>query len=185
MLEIEVKLRIGSIADVESRLRVLGAYQESARTLEDDRLFDFPDGRLTGAGALLRVRRRSDGAWMTFKGKVASDIRAKVREEHETGISNLEALTAILQAVGLEPIWRYQKYRTTYRLGRLHAVVDESPVGNFMELEGPKDEIDRWAGALGYAAADYVTGTYRDLYEAWCEAHDQEIGDMVFPEGAA
>ena len=57
MIETEVKLRIGKIPDVESRLQLLGAYRESERTLEDDTLFDFPDHRLTGEGALLRLRR--------------------------------------------------------------------------------------------------------------------------------
>ena len=67
----------------------------------------------------------------------------------------------------------------------MHAVLDEAPIGNFLELEGPKDEIDRWAGALGFTSADYVTGTYRDLYEAWCEEHGHELEDMTFQETGA
>jgi len=184
MIETEVKLRIGKIPDVESRLRLLGAYRESERTLEDDTLYDFPDRRLTGAGSLLRVRRRSDGARITFKGEVESGARAKVRREEETPVGDVQATLGILDGIGLEPIWRYQKYRTTYRLGNLHAVLDEAPIGNFLELEGPKPEIDRWAGALGYRPDDYLVDTYRDLYETWCAARGQEPTHMTFPETA-
>jgi adenylate cyclase class 2 len=185
MLEIEVKLPIGTVADVESRLRVLGAFRESARTLEDDTLYDFPDRRLTDAGALLRVRRRSDGTAVTYKGRADSDLHAKVREERETRVASLDGIVGILRGIGMAPIWRYQKYRTTFRLGRLHAVIDESPIGNFLELEGPQDEIDRWAGALGFAPKDYLTGTYRDLYEEWCAARGVPPADMTFPEARA
>lgn len=182
MIETEIKLRIGKIADIESRLQLLGAYRESERTLEDDTLFDFADRRLTGDGALLRLRRRSDGTVVTFKGKIDSDVHAKVRREEETRVENVDGSLGILDGIGLSPIWRYQKYRTTYRLGRLHAVIDEAPIGNYLELEGGKEEIDRWAGALGYGPEDYLLDTYRDLYEAWCAEKGQKTGNMTFPE---
>ena len=182
MIETEVKLRIGKIADVESRLQLLGAFRESERTLEDDTLFDFPDHRLTNAGALLRLRRRTDRAVVTFKGKIDSDVHAKVRREEETRVENLDGALGILDGIGLSPIWRYQKYRTTFRLGKLHAVLDEAPIGNYLELEGAKDEIDRWAGALGFGPKDYLLDTYRDLYEAWCAEKGREPVDMTFPE---
>jgi adenylate cyclase class 2 len=182
MLEIEVKLRIGKPADVESRLRALGAYPESARQLQDDILFDYPDRRITDAGSLMRLRRLGEEGCLTFKSKVESSMQAKVRKELEVKISDALGARAILEALGLGPVWRYQKYRTGYRLGALHAVVDEAPIGNFLELEGPKLEIDRWAGALGFSKKDYVLETYRDLYEQWCREQKVPVGDMVFPD---
>ena len=184
MLEIEVKLRIGKTADIESRLRALGAYLETANMLEDDALYDFPDRRLTDAGRLLRLRRRTDGAVLTFKDTAEPDRLAKVRREVETRVVDGAALVGILQALGLESIWRYQKRRTTYRLGRLHALVDELPIGSFLELEGAQVDIDRWAGALGFTRADYLVDTYRDLYEQWLAESGLPEGDMVFPEEA-
>lgn len=185
MVEIEVKLRVGKTADVESRLRVLGAFLESPRTLEDDVLFDFSDRRLTTAGSMLRLRRRAEGAVLTFKEPIATDVGAKVRRETESKIGDYNAMTAIVAGLGMIPIWRYQKQRTTYRLGGLHALVDELPIGNFLELEGPKNEIDRWAGALGFSPADYVLDTYRDLHDAWRRAQGRPEGPMIFPETGA
>jgi adenylate cyclase class 2 len=185
MVEIEVKLRVGRTADVESRLRVLGAFLESPRELEDDVLFDFPDRRLTAAGSMLRLRRRKGCAILTFKEPIATDLGAKVRRETESEVGEHDAVAAIVAGLGMVPIWRYQKQRTTYRLGGLHALVDELPIGNFLELEGPKSEIDRWAGALGFSPQDYVLDTYRDLHEAWRRAHGEPEGPMIFPAAGA
>lgn len=185
MLEIEVKLRVGKVADVESRLKALGAFLEAPRAFEDDLLYDFPDRRLTGAGAMLRLRRAAGVATLTFKEKIQSDVAAKVRREIESGVADFDALATILAGIGMREIWRYQKYRTGYRLGGLHALVDETPIGNFLELEGPKPEIDRWAGALGFPPGAYVVETYRDLHEAWRLERGLPEGSMVFPEGAA
>jgi adenylate cyclase class 2 len=182
MIEIEVKVRIGTPADVESRLRALGAYPESPRTLEDDTLFDFPDRRFTKVGSLIRLRDREDSAFLTYKEEVKTSMRAKVRKELETGLSELDDARGILDALGLVPIWRYQKYRASFRLGGLHALVDELPIGNFLELEGPKEEIDRWAGALGLSEDKFLLESYRELYDAWREEKGLPEGDMVFTE---
>jgi adenylate cyclase class 2 len=182
MIEIEVKVRIGKTADIESRLRALGAYPESPRTLEDDILYDFSNRKFVKKGSILRLRNRDDGCLITYKEKVKTSMRAKVRKELETGVSSLADARGIIDALGLKPIWRYQKYRSSYRLGGLHALVDELPIGNFLELEGPKEEIDRWAGALGFAEDQFLLESYRDLHDAWREQNNLPEGDMVFPE---
>ena len=183
MLEIEIKLRIGKPADVESRLRALGAHCEVERAFEDNILYDHADRPLTGAGRMLRLRRDAAGTLLTFKDTAVDDAHAKVRREIETRLTDFDAMESILRALGLEPLWRYQKYRTAYRLGRLHALIDELPIGNFLELEGSHEEIDRWAGALGFARGDYLATTYRDLYVQWRDAEGADDGDMVFPAG--
>ena len=185
MIEIEVKVRIGKTADIESRLCALGAYPESSRTLEDDTLYDFPDRRLAKQGSILRLRDRADGGLITAKEKIETDMHAKVRKELETGVSSLADARGIVEALGLQPIWRYQKYRSSYRLGGLHALVDELPIGNFLELEGPKEEIDRWAGALGFTADEFIIESYRKLHDAWRVENKLPAGDMVFPEEGA
>jgi predicted adenylyl cyclase CyaB len=106
MIEIEVKVRIGKTADIESRLRALGAYPESSRTLEDDTLYDFPNRRLTKKGSILRLRDREDGSILTYKEKVKTSMRAKVRKELETGLSALADARGIVEALGFQQIGR-------------------------------------------------------------------------------
>ena len=58
--------------------------------------------------------------------------------------------------------------------------LDETPMGNFMELEGPGGWIDRTAKTLGFTAADYVTLSYGGLWEQWREEHAVRAKDMRF-----
>jgi adenylate cyclase class 2 len=60
------------------------------------------------------------------------------------------------------------------------AVVDETPVGNYIELEGGAEWIDRWAAALGYGAAEYITLSYGSLYLEWCAREGVVPGHMEF-----
>jgi adenylate cyclase class IV len=93
--------------------------------------------------------------------------RYKVRDEREVRLSDAGAGAHILEAFGLAPRFRYEKYRTTYRMpGRGGVVVelDETPIGTFLELEGSRAAIDRAAGGLGFGPADYIVETYVALF---------------------
>jgi adenylate cyclase, class 2 len=60
-------------------------------------------------------------------------------------------------------------------------VYDETPIGNFVELEGPPRWINEVAQQLGYARTDYITASYGTLYRRWCEGREEEPGDLIFP----
>jgi hypothetical protein len=50
----------------------------------------------------------------------------------------------------------------------------------FLELEGQPKAIDRVARALRYTPADYIRGTYWDVYAADCHRRGREPKNMVF-----
>lgn len=58
--------------------------------------------------------------------------------------------------------------------------LDETPIGVFLELEGPKRVIDRAANKLGYAKSDYLTVSYLELYGSDCLMQGRKPGNMVF-----
>ena len=43
----------------------------------------------------------------------------------------------ILRALGYAPSFRYEKFRAEWTDGKGQVVVDETPIGNFCEIEGP------------------------------------------------
>jgi adenylate cyclase class 2 len=86
----------------------------------------------------------------------------------------------ILAGAGFEIAYRYQKYRTGMRLGALGVFLDETPLGCFVELEGPPEAIDAAAAELGFAVADYVTESYRELHERAREEGAYASRDMLF-----
>jgi adenylate cyclase class 2 len=50
-------------------------------------------------------------------------------------------------------------------------VLDETPIGNFAELEGPADWIDQTASTLAIHPSQYITLSYGRLFDLWREQH--------------
>jgi CYTH domain len=93
--------------------------------------------------------------------------RYKIREEQEVRVADAEALVRIVEGMGLRPCFRYEKYRSAFRLPRLAGLTidfDETPIGEFLELEGERGAIDRGAALLGFAPDDYIVKSYGALF---------------------
>jgi adenylate cyclase class 2 len=132
-------------------------------------------------GVLLRVRGAGKTVTCTFKGPEIPG-RLKRREETEFGVSELGTCLAVFEALGYREAFRYEKYRTEFsRNGeRGIATLDETPIGVYVELEGPARWIDRSAKALGFSRDAYVTASYGQLYFAWCKASGVKPAGMTF-----
>ena len=182
-IEVEVKIRIHDRTELGSRLEDLGARLLHPREFEDNHLYDFPDRRLTERGSILRIRILDRGAILTFKSHAGERLGAKVRHEIESILPSSEAgsLTAIVRALGLEPVFRYQKYRTTWEVPGLLITLDETPIGDFIELEGDQPVIVSVAARLGYQPGAFITESYRDLYLASPAGQSGSADRMVFP----
>ena len=59
-------------------------------------------------------------------------------------------------------------------------MIDETPIGDYAELEGSSAWIDRAAARLGVDPAQYVTLSYGRLFEAWREEHSSSANDLTF-----
>jgi adenylate cyclase class 2 len=203
--EIEIKLRVNDPAALRRKLRALRA-RRVGRVREWNVLFDTPRQRLRKHGKLLRLRlerprgaRRSPvRALLTYKGpglagptsrhSAPSSARYKIREEIEAPVSDPARLTRVFAAIGLVPSFRYEKYRETYRvpgLAGLAVELDETPIGVFLELEGPPRLIDRASRLLGFAPRDYLVSSYAGIYYDHCRRHGLPPGDMVFSPSRA
>ena len=86
-LEREVKLLYGSADLARDAIIAVGATPHRERRLQDDRLLDWPDGRLRERRCTLRVRDDGGRAVVTFKG-APQPARMKVREELETSVGD-------------------------------------------------------------------------------------------------
>ena len=178
-VEREIKLRFASANDARDAIAAVGATPLRERRLQDDRLFDWPDGRLARARQLLRVRQELGTATLTFKGAPQSDTM-KVREEIETAVGDAASLLAMLDRLGLHVWFRYQKYRQEFTRGDVVLAVDETPVGTFAELEGDEQGIITLASAMGREPSDYILDSYRGLFLKEREAQGHGMVDMLF-----
>lgn len=165
MIEIEVKIRIADVKTVRDKLLTLGAVLTRDRILEDNVLYDFPSGVLKAGRRALRLRKAGRRATLTFKGSPQKSRSFKVREEFETAVAAAGQLRKILKALGLQPGVSYTKHRTQFRRGRLAVSLDETAAGSFLEIEGERHEIVRFARALGFGRADFIQADYIELLE--------------------
>jgi adenylate cyclase class 2 len=165
MLETEIKIRIQDPGAMRRRLLDLGAAVVRERVLEVNTLYDFPSAGLKTARKALRLRVSGKRATLTFKGPHQKSRSFKVREEFETGVRNAGELRKILKALDLHPALSYRKHRTVLRKGRLVITLDETSVGDFLELEGKRHEIVRFARALGFTRKDFIREDYVELFE--------------------
>ncbi|HWG58507.1 MAG TPA: class IV adenylate cyclase [Candidatus Acidoferrales bacterium] len=186
--ETEIKLRVRDLAEAIGRIRAIGA-RGGESVFEENTLYDTPGSDLRRGGCLLRLRTERKAAGraargvLTAKMPVAGDPAAKRykrKAEREAILREPARWPGALRSLGFRAGFRYQKYRTAFRLGGVHLDLDETPVGNFLELEGPPRAIDRVARRLGYRPKDYIRENYWGLYAADCRARGQAPGNMVF-----
>ncbi len=179
--EIEIKLRIASAPSMRETLEHSGYTVHHAREKEVNLVFDSPAIRLIEHGQLLRLRRIGTRTILTYKGP-AENAKHKSREEIEFSLDDGQALESLLDRLGFSPVFRYEKFRTEYTRPGMDGIVtvDETPIGDFIELEGPPAWIDETAHQLGFRDSDYITLSYGALYQRHREATPDAPRDMVF-----
>jgi len=160
MIEIEVKLKITNIREVRQKLLDLGCEVDREFYREWNALYDFADGRLEKNQQALRLRRIGKKAFLTFKGQPLKSRSFKIREEYESEIKNFRHFKKILKNLGLRPVFEYRKKRMLLRKGKVKICLDETEVGNFLELEGKRSEIVKLAKQLGYCRKDFIKLDY-------------------------
>ena len=177
-LEIEIKLKVINLADIKKKITQLGFTAEGERQLEYNIVFDFEDFSLNRKGLLLRLRKFGQVNILTLKKPVKKSEQNqnyKIREEVEVSVINFENMRHILQTIGLKPVFIYEKNREYFKNKDIQLMFDETPIGNFIELEGEKSEIDKIAIKLGFGPKDYITKSYRALFK-----QENKSGHMTF-----
>jgi len=177
--EVEIKFRIDDIPTLTRGLKRAGFRQITRSTHEMNALYDLPGQQLRKRGELLRLREFGSEWILTHKSKGTSK-RHKVRVERESKVDNGPEIDAILRALGYSPTFRYEKFRAEWSDGTGHVVIDETPIGNFGEIEGPSRWIDRTARVLGISRKDYITQTYAPMFFAWKRRTKSPAKEMTF-----
>lgn len=182
-LEAEVKIACGDL----NRLRKAGFELEvlEPRHFEDNWLLDSADKTLLAHGAALRIRAVEGRGWVTYKGVVhEGGSTVKVREEIEVETSAPDQMFDLFERLGFRRSFRYQKYRTTYQLtvdgAGLKVVLDETPMGTFIEIEGDETKVALVFEAAGFSAGEIVRESYPELQASRCKERGVPLEDLVF-----
>lgn len=189
--ETEIKLPFTDLEEAHQKVLKLNSKLQKERHFEDNYVLDTLDLSVRNSGCLLRVRivssadrescMRTQGI-LTFKGTLQIHDGLRNREEIESIVDPPETLLKIFERLGYSLKFRYQKYRTIYSIEQMQIqiCVDETPIQNYFELEGPAEEIHEIAAKLGYTRDQYITESLGQLYYRWCKERGIESSNMVF-----
>lgn len=177
--EIEIKFRVGDLRELSRKLHAAGFRLKTKRTHEMNTLYDLPGEVLRARKELLRLRKYGSDWKLTHK-SAGKKGRHSSRIELETGVSDGKQMDAILRGLGYSPSFRYEKFRAEWAGGKGQVVVDETPIGNFCEIEGPSRWIDATAKTLGIAHQGYITKNYATLFADWKQETGNRAKEMTF-----
>ena len=179
--ERELKFAGASLDRLRDRLAEMEAERAGQGAFEENWVFDR-EAELETSGRLLRLRKDSQGAWLTYKGPLRFEGRVRLRIENEVAVDSAEAARALLEGLGYSVVSRYQKIRETWRLGGVIIALDHTPIGDFVELEG--EAAERVARRLGFDPEKSERRSYLRLYRDHRKDHPEAPPDMVFPDRA-
>jgi len=182
-VETEIKFRVKDIAPLAGRLHDTGFHLDTPRSFESNVLYDFRDRQMRARTEILRIRNYNGRCVLTHK-RLPDDRPGEDRHKHrietETDVADGNALAEVFRSLGLVPAFRYEKWRTEWSDGEGHCVVDETPIGNFAELEGTPEWIDRSATRLGISDREKLTLSYGRLFEQWRDEHHSSAEHLTF-----
>jgi adenylate cyclase class 2 len=189
--EIELKFPVSDPESLQKNLHQLGFHLDTPRTFEHNTLYDTPDRTLRARREVLRIRQY--GALCTVTHKRQPDQQApvdttryKIRIETETIVAEGPALAEIFRQLGYLPTFVYEKFRTEWSQSigstTAHLVIDETPIGNYAELEGPTAWIDETLAKLGVDHSTCLTDSYGKLFLDWKQRTSSPAENLAFAE---
>ena len=179
--EVEIKFRIDDIEALTASLQRAGFRLITPRTHEMNTLYDQSGNKLRRRGALLRLREYGPRWTLTYKDRSGRQSGPhKSRREIETRVENGDAMGRIIEAVGFSPSFRYEKFRSEWADSNGHVVIDETPIGNFGEIEGEAKWIDATAKRLNISVKNYLRESYAELFATWKRKTRSKAMEMTF-----
>jgi adenylate cyclase class 2 len=169
MLEIELKLKVESLAPIAERLRQLGA-QFEGDFIQTDAYYDDSEDSLVNSDRCLRIRKHRNGGSevieLTYKG-ARENHRFKTRREIGLKVEKAEELAYIFQHLGYKERLTFEKKRSLWNFAGCEVAMDELPLlGNFVEIEGPNDAmIENAQKQLGLEKIPHTPQSYAHLME--------------------
>ncbi|NIP23173.1 MAG: class IV adenylate cyclase [Phycisphaerae bacterium] len=167
--EIEAKLKVDSLQEVERKLGEAGA-KFVAEQLQNDTYFDDAGAVLKSSDRALRLRRQSAGqkekTFLTYKGaKEKNDFKKRLEIEIEVGDG--ESVEKLLYELGYEKALVFEKRRQIWQLDNCIVCLDELPLlGCFVEIEGPDGgSISGVKEKLGMSDLQHIVESYACLMQ--------------------
>jgi adenylate cyclase, class 2 len=178
-LEIEVKFYLPDMDAIRDRIRELGAATKG-RVFETNIRFDNADNHLLQKKSLLRLRRDTKTI-LTFKSEPPfKDDQFKILRELEVEVGDFTTMKQILESLEFREEQVYEKWRETFILKRTHLCLDTMPYGNFLEIEGQKEDIKKLASQIGLQWKKRILLNYLAIFDVIRQESNLPFYDVTF-----
>lgn len=178
-VEIEIKFHLPNPETTRADILSLGA-TSMGRLFERNVCFENKEKTFKIRDILLRLRQ-DDKSRLTFKSPPDNrDDQFKVYNELEVEVSDFDTCFAILKRLGFVPEKTYEKWRETFALDQTKLLIDTTPVGTFLEIEGDKSKILTLARRLGFDWRNRILLNYLEIFDIINKQEHLGLTDMTF-----
>ncbi len=178
-IETEVKFFITDPMKLREKLISLRALS-GGNIFETNIIFEDKDKNLIKNKSLLRLRKDSKTT-LTFKSQPSdADSRFKMLMELEVEVSDFSTAIRIFEFLGFTKERIYEKWRETLVLGSTYFCIDKIPYGDFLEIEGNKEEIMEYASLLGFNWKERILLNYLELFDILKKSLVLSFSDITF-----
>ncbi len=177
--EIEVKFHNSETKEIRRKILALGG-RTKGRVFETNVRYENRNKTLINRKALLRLRT-TDKAILTFKSiQPQTDDDYKVMNEIEVEVSDAEKMNRILNALGFQREQVYEKWREAFVIDETEICLDSLPFGNFIEIEGCRENIESLARCLDLPWEKRIVDGYLAIFDALKTAKGLSFTDVTF-----
>ena len=179
-IETEVKFKVKDLSELERKIISVGSKELHKNVFQKTIRMDTPEESLLKRGVFLRVRD-GEKKIMTVKSNIlGSDEKFKERQELEIEVSDISMAEKMMSELGFTKKWVMEKYRTEYELNKTILALDKLPFGNYLEIEGDKNQIEETIKILGLENEKRITSTYWHLFDEYKKENNIEGGNIIF-----
>lgn len=178
-VEIEVKFHIPEVGSLRDRFISMGAISHG-RFFETNIRFEDETRSLKTRGMLLRLRKDKQ-ITLTYKAPAPqSGNEFKIQHELEVRIDDFDTCRGILEGLGFHQEQIYEKWRETFVLQDTKLLIDTTPYGELLEIEGQKSDIRNIAQRLGLEWEKRILLNYLEIFELIRREEKLPFNDMTF-----
>ena len=186
-LEIEVKFYLESKEisrnQILNRIAALGG-RSSGAVFERNIRFEDKGCSLLEKKSLLRLRK-DRRTRLTFKSETVGmsgedQNNFKIFNELEVDVSDFSTMVRILEALGFHQAQIYEKWRETFAVGNSLICMDTMPFGEFLEIEGPREEIPKLAAEIGLDWNRRILENYLGIFARLKHAMSLPFNNITF-----
>lgn len=158
--EIEVKFKIDKTDNIKNKLANLGAYFEEPYKQTTHGFFSNDSIK---KGIFPRIRDEKDDIILTVKVKPKEESNYFERMEYSMKIQNARDGEDVLRALGFNEVRVFEKVRQECGFSNTKIALDKLYFGDFIEIEGEKEDIENVINKLGLENKERISKAYLAL----------------------